>query len=428
MKQFSDLGLTENVLQAVTSEGYTNPTPIQTKAIPAMIAGSDIVGIAQTGTGKTAAFVLPLLHHIETEKVRPQPKRCNTLILAPTRELAAQIADSVRAYGKNVRLSCSVIVGGVRPGPQIKAMARGVDIIVATPGRLEDHMSTGAIRLDDTTTVILDEADQMMDIGFLPAIRRILAKTPKQRQTHLFTATMPKQIRRLANDFLNSPLEISVAPQSQPIERINQKVFLVDQGSKRDLLINTLNGEEVERGIVFTRTKRGADKVSQHLQKAGLTAAAIHGNKSQSQRQRTLGAFRSGNLKFLVATDIAARGIDIDDVSHVVNYELPNVPEVYVHRIGRTARAGKSGYSVSFCDGSERGLLKDIEKLIGKSIVKENLAANDSSADANSETTQKKKPSRPRNRNHKRSGPGGHKSGPKGQNNRPRRRNKQRAA
>ena len=372
MIQFNELGLAELILRAVSDEGYTTPTPIQAKVIPDMMNGRDILGTAQTGTGKTAAFVLPILERV-AERIagshpRPAPKHAHALIVAPTRELTAQIADSIRTYGRHVRPSVAVIVGGLKPGPQIKAMARGVDIIVATPGRLLDHMSTGAIKLDQTALIVLDEADQMMDLGFLPAIRKIMARLPKERQVALLSATMPKQIRALANDFLKAPSEISVAPVAKPIEKINQKVVLVDRAAKQRMLTDLLGGRDVERAIVFTRTKRGADKVCRSLENAGLSAAAIHGNKSQPQRQKTLDGFKAGRVTILVATDIAARGIDVDGVSHVVNYEMPNVPEAYVHRIGRTARAGKSGIAISLCDNSERGMVRDIERLIGAKI------------------------------------------------------------
>ena len=368
MKNFTDLGLAETVLKAVEAEGYTKPTPIQAQVIPAMLDGRDVLGTAQTGTGKTAAFVLPLLNRLADDHQRPPPKSCGTLILAPTRELAAQIADSVRAYGKYGRQSVAVVVGGVKPGPQIKAMARGVDILVATPGRLMDHMQGGAIRLDQTTTVILDEADQMLDLGFMPAIRKIMSKVPSKRQTALLSATMPKPIRALANDFLNNPVEVAVATVAKPIELIDQRVMLVDRSAKRRILIDIVGASDVERAIVFTRTKRGADKVQRSLADAGLSAAAIHGNKSQNQRTKTLDAFKNGNVTILVATDIAARGIDVENISHVINFELPNIPESYVHRIGRTARAGKSGVAVSLCDGAEREYLRDIEKLVGYKI------------------------------------------------------------
>ena len=333
-----------------------------------MLASNDILAIAQTGTGKTASFVLPLLDRLAQQRRRLKARSCGALILAPTRELAAQIAASIRTYGRLTRHSAAVIVGGVKPGPQIRTMARGVDIVVATPGRLLDHLATGMIRLDDTDIVVLDEADQMLDLGFVPAIRRILRQIGNARQTALFSATMPAPIRRLADEFLNEPLEISVAPAARPIERIDQKAMHVDRPGKRQALIDILAGQGVGRAIVFTRTKRGADKVNQHLQKAGLVADALHGDKSQGQRQRTLAGFRSGRVKVLVATDIAARGIDVDDVSHVVNYELPDVPEAYVHRIGRTARAGKSGTAISLYDSSEQSLLRDIERLIGRSL------------------------------------------------------------
>ncbi len=368
MTQFTELGLAEPILRAVTSEGYTTPTPIQGEFIPAMTGGRDIVGIAQTGTGKTAAFVLPLLNRIAEGGARPQPKNCTALILAPTRELANQIADNIRTYGRYVRHSVALIVGGAKPGPQIRAVARGADIVVATPGRLLDHMSTGAIRLDRTTTIILDEADQMMDLGFMPAIRRILATLPAKRQTALLSATMPKPIRALANDFLTDPVEISVTPQELPIERIEQKIVFVSRSDKSGALVDLLSKANLDRAIVFTRTKHGADKVTRHLQNAGFAAGAIHGNKTQGQRERVLAGFRSGRDSILVATDIAARGIDVDGVSHVVNFDLPNVPESYVHRIGRTARAGNSGVAISLCDGEERGLLRDIQRLIGYGV------------------------------------------------------------
>jgi len=336
-----------------------------------MIEGNDIVGIAQTGTGKTASFVLPILHKISESHKYVGAKRCSALILVPTRELAAQITDAITQYGQFMRHSTTLVVGGVKPGPQVRAMSKGVDILVATPGRLEDLMGTGAIKLDGTSTVVLDEADQMLDLGFFPAIRRIMTKLPKARQTALLSATMPKQIRALADDFLSNPEEISVAPASKPIDRIEQKVIHVAKANKRDKLTELLKTHDAGSVIVFTRTKHGANKVVQNLEKVGITAAAIHGNKSQGQRQRTLGDFRSGKLTVLIATDIAARGIDVDGVSLVVNYELPNVPEVYVHRIGRTARAGKSGIALTLCDGAERDQLRDIEKLIGRAIPSE---------------------------------------------------------
>ncbi|GAB4574807.1 MAG: DEAD/DEAH box helicase [Rhodothalassiaceae bacterium] len=370
MNHFKDLGLAEPILKALVVEGYTTPTPIQSQVIPVMLAGHDIVGIAQTGTGKTAGFVLPLLQRFVMKSDAPTtPRSCKALILAPTRELAAQIADNIRSYSRFLRLSVTVVVGGVKPGPQIRAMSSGVDILVATPGRLLDHMNSGVIRLERTNTVILDEADQMLDLGFMPAVRRILAKVPKTRQTVLMSATMPQQIRALARDFLSSPKQIAVAAPSRPIERIAQSVLKTDAASKRKVLADILKGPGVSRAIVFTRTKRGADKINVHLNAAGLPAAAIHGNKSQGQRERALAAFRSGQTPILVATDIAARGIDVDDISHVINFELPNVAEAYVHRIGRTARAGRAGIAISLCGPAESSLLRDIEKLIGAPLA-----------------------------------------------------------
>ena len=333
-----------------------------------MIAGKDVLGTAQTGTGKTAAFVLPLLNALASSPRRPEPKACRALVLAPTRELAAQIVDSVRAYSAGTRASVTMIIGGVKISKQIRAMQRGMDIVVATPGRLLDLKAQGAIRLDQVETVVLDEADHMMDMGFLPQIRKVLAQLPQQRQTVLLSATMPKDIRALADKFLTDPVSISVAAVSKPVERIEQSVRFLTSNQKRDALTEILSAKEVDSAIVFTRTKRGADRVSQHLENAGLASGAIHGNKSQGQRTRTLDAFKDRKLRVLVATDIAARGIDIDKVSHVVNFELPNVPESYVHRIGRTARAGESGTAITLCAPDERKLLRDIEKVIGNRL------------------------------------------------------------
>lgn len=369
LTQFEALGLPEPILRAVAAEGYSAPTPIQAAVIPAMMDGRDILGTAQTGTGKTAAFTLPILSALADERGRPQPKTARALVLAPTRELAAQIADAVKTYGRHLHISVALVVGGVKPGPQVRALARGVDVLVATPGRLEDHMGGGAVSLASTRIVVLDEADQMLDLGFMPAIRRILGRLPKERQTALLSATMPPPIRALASDFLRKPAEFAVSPASRPVEAIHQSVRQVDAADKRTVLLDLLADPQIERAIVFTRTKRGADRVSQHIAGAGHNAAAIHGNKSQGQRDRALGGFRDGSVKILVATDIAARGIDVDGVSHVFNFELPNVPEAYVHRIGRTARAGKSGIAVSLCAPDERPLLKDIETLIGRRLT-----------------------------------------------------------
>ncbi len=405
MTQFKDLGLAEPLLRALDAEGYSNPTPIQAKSIPALLEGGDLLGTAQTGTGKTAAFVLPLLQQIATQRKKPQSKHCTALILAPTRELAAQIADSIATYGKHVRHSATVVVGGVKPGPQIRKMQQGIDILVATPGRLLDHMGTGAIKLDSTSTIVLDEADQMLDMGFIPAIRRIMAKLPADRQTLLFSATMPPPIKALADDFLDRPTEVSIGAVSRPIDKIDQRVIRVDKANKNRTVIELLTNANLDRAIVFTRTKHGADKVKKQLERAGLAASAIHGNKSQNQRTRTLEGFKSGRVTVLVATDIAARGIDVDGVSHVVNYDLPNVPEAYVHRIGRTARAGKSGEAVTLCDSAERGLLRDIEKLIGRAIPIEGEWSNISEEEKPKRGQNNR--SRPRNGQPKSGKPGG---------------------
>lgn len=369
MTYFKDLGLAEPVLRAVEATGYTTPTPIQRDVIPAMNAHSDVIGIAQTGTGKTASFLLPILNRIAARKKRHWPGTCGALILTPTRELAQQIADEIQTFSKFMKVSAPVVVGGVSPRPQITACAPGVDIIVATPGRLLDHMASGAIRLDQTLQVVADEADQMMDMGFLPELRKIMQALPKQRQTILMSATMPTPIRALANEFMTNPLEISVAPASRPIARISQIVKRVDKGAKRSILADILADEAVTKAIVFTRTKLGADKVAADLAKAGLPALAIHGDKGQVEREKSLSGFREGKTKTLVATDVAARGIDIDDISHVINFDMPLVAEAYVHRIGRTARAGRSGVAISLCDPSEVKLLRAIEKLTGHQLL-----------------------------------------------------------
>jgi ATP-dependent RNA helicase RhlE len=366
--KFSDLGLAEIFLRALVREGYETPTPIQAAAIPPLLEGRDLLGVAQTGTGKTAAFALPILHRLLAERVRPAPFTTRALILAPTRELAAQIGDSFRAYGQFARPSVGVIFGGVSHRPQVEMLARGLDVLVATPGRLLDLIGSGKLRLQSTGIVVLDEADHMLDLGFLVPIRQILSRLPKQRQNLFFSATMPKEIAALASEMLNNPAEVRVTPPATTAERIEQHVYHVDAGAKRDVLVEIMRDPKISRAIVFTRTKRGADRVAQHLEAAGVGAAAIHGNKSQNQRIRALDGFRGGETRVLVATDIAARGIDVDGVSHVVNYELPDVPEAYVHRIGRTARAGADGRAISLCDNSERGLLRAIEKTTRQAI------------------------------------------------------------
>jgi len=368
LTQFTDLGLVETLLRALREEGYITPTPIQAQSIPPLLQGRDLLGIAQTGTGKTAAFALPIIQRLLANPRRAEPGYVRALVLAPTRELAAQIADSFRAYGRFARINVACVVGGVSLGPQRQALARGLDVLVATPGRLLDHMGTGTVRLDRTEVVVLDEADHMLDLGFVVPIRKIVAKLPKERQNLFFSATMPKEIAGLAGDMLRNPVQVSVTPVATTAERIKQEVFHVESTRKRDLLVELLRRPEVKRTIVFTRTKRGADKVAQHLAASNISAAAIHGNKSQNQRERALESVRSGGSPVLVATDIAARGIDVDGVTHVVNFELPDVAESYVHRIGRTARAGADGAAFTLCDGEERHLLRAIEKLTRQSI------------------------------------------------------------
>lgn len=368
MTKFSELGLAEPVQRAVAGEGYETPTPIQTRAIPPLLQGRDVVGIAQTGTGKTAAFVLPLLTRLIAENKQAPGLSCRALVLAPTRELAAQIGTSIAIYGRHTGLTHAVVFGGVKHGPQVRALARGVDILVATPGRLLDHIADRKARLDLTSLVVLDEADQMLDLGFMPALRKILHMVGKPRQTIMFSATMPPPIRALADDFLRDPVTVAVTPQAKPVERITQAVLYVGTAEKRQALIDLMAPEANKRTIIFTRTKRGADKVAKFLAEYGHKAAAIHGNKSQNQREKALAAFKAGEMRVLVATDIAARGLDIDGVELVVNFELPNVPESYVHRIGRTARAGADGRAIALVAPDERGLLQDIEKLTGLSI------------------------------------------------------------
>ena len=387
LKKFNDLGLSEVILRAVAAEGYETPTPIQVKAIPTILGNQDMIGIAQTGTGKTASFVLPLLNQIVDGLFRPGNGCCSALILAPTRELAMQIEESIKAYSRYLKITTALLIGGVKSGRQVRSIAPGVDIVIATPGRLEDLEAAGALSLQETSMVVLDEADQMLDLGFMPAIRRIMEKLPRRRQTVLLSATMPKEIRGLASSFLVNPIEISVSPASKPIDRIDQSMFAVAKADKRQKLVELLKRQSPERAIVFTRTKHGAYKLAQHLEKADLRADAIHGNKSQSQRQRALAGFRSGDTPVLVATDIAARGIDVSGVSHVFNFDLPNVPEAYVHRIGRTARAGASGIAISFCAPEELDELRAIEKLIGRSFNLKDGTTHSSSPNERQQTT-----------------------------------------
>ncbi|HEX4110988.1 MAG TPA: DEAD/DEAH box helicase [Stellaceae bacterium] len=366
---FSTLGLAEPLLLALQQQDYRQPTPIQAQAIPHLLAGRDMLGIAQTGTGKTAAFALPMLQRLAAA---PAPYRRNAmraLILTPTRELAIQIADAVRAYGRQLHLRTTVIVGGVNQRPQAEALARGLDIVIATPGRLLDLIDQGHARLDGVEMLVLDEADRMLDLGFIHPIRKIAAKLPKARQSLLFSATMPHDVEHLAQSLLRDPVRVEVTPAATTVDRVEQRVMFVAANDKRAALTDLLRDASIERALVFTRTKHGADRVAQHLERGGLRAGTIHGNKSQNARQRALGDFRDGRTRVLVATDIAARGIDIDGITHVVNFELPNVPESYVHRIGRTARAGAAGVAISFCDASERPFLRDIEKLTRQKLT-----------------------------------------------------------
>jgi ATP-dependent RNA helicase RhlE len=354
--------------RAVAEEGYTTPTPIQEQAIPPLLEGRDILGCAQTGTGKTAAFVLPLLQYLTSHGRPPVRGRPRALILAPTRELAAQIGDSIRTYGRHVQVKYTVIFGGAGQHPQVAALNRGVDIVVATPGRLLDLMRQGFVRFDLMEFFILDEADRMLDMGFIPDIRAIVATLPKKRQSLFFSATMSPEITQLAKTLVHHPVHITIEPERPTVERIQQKVMFVDKASKDELLVSLLRDPAITRVLVFVQMKHAADRVTHKLAAAGIQAVSIHGNKSQTARMSALAGFKKGRIRVMVATDIAARGIDVDDISHVINYDLPHEPETYVHRIGRTARAGASGDAVSFCAAPERDFLRDIEKLIRKSV------------------------------------------------------------
>jgi ATP-dependent RNA helicase RhlE len=377
MSYFSDLGLAEPLLRALDAKGYADPTPIQTQAIPALLAGRDLLGIAQTGTGKTAAFSLPSLHRLAANPKPRQNASCRMLVLSPTRELAAQIADNMRGYAKYLDFNIQCIFGGVPVGKQARALVPGCDILVATPGRLLDLIEQRALTLRNVEIFVLDEADQMMDLGFIVPLKRVANMLPKERQSLFFSATMPKAIADLGKQFINNPVRVEVAPQATTAERVDQFVTHVNQNEKQALLTLSLKAGiadgKIERVLVFTRTKHGADRVVRHLGTAGVSAAAIHGNKSQPQRTAALAAFRKGTTPVLVATDIAARGIDVSGVSHVFNFEMPNVPEQYVHRIGRTARAGADGVSISFVAPDERPYLKDIERLTGIKLMPQSL-------------------------------------------------------
>lgn len=367
---FEELGLAQPILRAVTAEGYQTPTPIQAKAIPHLMEGRDLLGSAQTGTGKTAAFSLPILHRLTNGGNPPagSGRRIRVLILAPTRELASQIGESLQTYGANTSLRQAVIFGGVGQQPQVRALQRGIDILVATPGRLVDLMNQGYVDLKSVTTFVLDEADRMLDMGFMPDLRRVIAKLPTQRQTVFFSATMPSAIEQLAHTILKNPVRIEIAPVKANTDLIVQSVCFVAKQQKSRLLVQYLRTPGIARSIVFARTKRGADRIAHELNRCGIAAEAMHGNKSQSHRQKTLSSFKSDRPPVLVATDLAARGIDVDGVTHVFNYDLPHEPETYVHRIGRTGRAGAAGIAIAFCDHEERAYLRAIERLLRKSI------------------------------------------------------------
>ncbi|HEY8434605.1 MAG TPA: DEAD/DEAH box helicase [Sphingomicrobium sp.] len=366
---FMSLGLSKPLLDALKAKNYAEATPIQRQAIPTVLTGRDLLGIAQTGTGKTAAFMLPSLDRLAADRQIPKPGQIRMLVLAPTRELASQIAASAEAYGRFMRLSVGVIFGGVPNHKSVRTVARGLDVLVATPGRLLDLIDQRALSLRELEILVLDEADQMLDLGFIHALKRIVALVPPKRQTLFFSATMPRAIKELADKYLTNPAEVSVTPAATTVERIEQSVTMVNQAEKTALLTLFLQDTDVERALVFSRTKHGADKIVRQLEAAGVAAAAIHGNKSQAQRERAIVAFKSGQVPVLIATDIAARGIDIPGVSHVVNFDLPDVPEQYVHRIGRTARAGAGGIAIAFCSPEERGNLRDIERTTRQKIA-----------------------------------------------------------
>lgn len=365
---FEALGLSQALVRTISDAGYLKPTPIQVLAIPRVIEGRDLIGIAQTGTGKTAAFSLPILHYLNVRQVQSKDRCPRVLVLAPTRELTIQIADSIKHYGSHIAFKQTSIYGGVGQNPQVAALKRGVDVIVATPGRLLDLVNQGLCPLGRIECFVLDEADRMLDMGFIHDVKKIVAKLPQKRQTLFFSATMPKSVAALARDLLHKPINVSVTAQATTIDRIDQSVIFLPQNYKQKKLMDLLTDDAITSAIVFTRTKHRANRVSLALNKAGISSEPIHGNKSQGARQRALNAFKTGKIKALVATDIAARGIDVEGISHVINFELPNVPEDYVHRIGRTARAGASGFAISLCSPDERPYLKSIEKLIKLTI------------------------------------------------------------
>ncbi len=366
---FKELGIIDPILKAISAEGYTQPTPIQEQSIPILLRRKDLLGCAQTGTGKTAAFAIPILQHLYNERITDGKRQIRALIVTPTRELAIQIGESFTTYGKHTGLRNTVIFGGVKQGAQTATLNQGVDILVATPGRLLDLMNQGYISLKNVQFSVLDEADRMLDMGFIHDIKKIIAKLPKQRQSLFFSATMPPDIVRLSQQILGNPQKVSVKPEQTTAEKVDQSIYFVSKQGKSKLLVHLLENQQFDSTLVFSRTKHGADKIVKMLSKASIKSEAIHGNKSQNARVRALGNFKSGRSKVLVATDIAARGIDVQDLSLVVNFDLPNIPETYVHRIGRTGRAEASGIALSFCDQEERPYLKDIQKLIGQEIT-----------------------------------------------------------
>lgn len=410
---FSSLNLCEAIQRAIADKGYTHPSPIQAAAIPHLLEGRDLIGLAQTGTGKTAAFSLPMLQHLSQKPVPRNPRHPRALILTPTRELAIQIGDNVALYGRHLnKIRYTLVYGGVGEMPQIKSIGAGTDIVIATPGRLLDLMAQRHVFLDKVEIFVLDEADRMLDMGFAPDVKRVIAQLPSVRQSLLFSATMPESIRQLANSLLRNPVHVEVAPVGTTAERVEQKLCHVSKNQKQKLLVHLLRQHAGERVLVFSRTKHGADKIAKNLVRDGIEASAIHGNKGQGARQRALGNFRDGSVSVLVATDIAARGIDVKDIGLVVNYDLPDEPEAYVHRIGRTARAGASGLAIAFCDHEERGNLRDIQRLIRMTIPVDKdhpFASDDASLDAHQAQFAQRQP--------RQQGPAG-RSHPQGQNHR----------
>lgn len=406
MTKFTDLELRPPILRAVEEGGYETMTPIQSKAIPKVLQGNDLIAVAQTGTGKTAAFSLPIIQLLVKGEGKRKPKTVRSLILAPTRELALQIEENIRGYAKYLHYKIALLFGGVSQNPQIKALSQGTDILIATPGRLLDLMNQGHVKLNEVEYFVLDEADRMLDMGFIRDIRKIVAALPKKRQTLFFSATMPKSVEGLADSILTDPKRVEVAPAATTAEKVDQYVLFVPKNLKNKLLAHILKDDDIKRVIIFTRTKHGANRVSKKLDQLGISSAAIHGNKSQNARQAALNKFRDGEIRTLVATDVAARGIDVDGITHVINFDLPNEEESYVHRIGRTARAGKTGISLSFCDHDERVYLKDIEKLIRQKIKimddhpfhLEGIQPADYAKEDDDEEEINRRPRRPRNR------------------------------